>query len=320
MHKMSRREALGSCGALLLAGALPAADADEKGGEKGGDKGTCTFSIGTYGVKSIKTEDAITLIRDTGYDGIELAVRPDWDAEPARMPAARRREVKALLADSGLQLTALMEHLYPAKRPEQHTKDLERLRAVVQLACDITPGPAPLVQTVLGGGEWKSERERIRDRLVDWLAVAKAAGVVIAVKPHRGGVMSTPAEAVWLFRQLDETPWLRMVYDYSHYAFRDMSIEDTVATALPYTAHIAVKDAVEEGGRVVFKLPGESSGFDYEKLLGLFHKGGYRGDICCEVSGMVWGKPGYDPAAATKRCYENLAPIMERLGMRARRG
>ena len=42
-----------------------------------------------------------------------------------------------------------------------------------------------------------------------------------------------------------------MVYDYSHYAYRDMPLEETVRTALPYTAHVVVKDAVREGDRVV---------------------------------------------------------------------
>ncbi len=39
----------------------------------------------------------------------------------------------------------------------------------------------------------------------------------------------------------------------------------------------------------------------------LFHDGGYRGDVCCEVSSMVSGKPGHDPLTAAKTCYRNLA-------------
>ncbi len=304
---LTRRQMLCASSALLLPHARRAA-ADPPPEKQ------CSFSIGTYGMKDMATEDAIALIRDIGYDGVELAVRPDWDAEPARMPPERRRKVKGILAESGLKLTALMEHLYPAKRDEQHAKDLERLRQVLQLGHDL--GGAPLLQTVLGGGAWLDNRERIRDRVADWIAVGKAAGMVIAVKPHRGGVMSTPGEFVWLASQLGETPWLRTVYDYSHYAFRDMPVAETVATALPYTAHIAIKDAVQEGERVVFKLPGANGGFDYERLLGLFRDGGYRGDICCEVSGMVSGKPGYNPADAAKTCYRNIAPVLEQLKMR----
>jgi hypothetical protein len=32
----------------------------------------------------------------------------------------------------------------------------------------------------------------------------------------------------------------------------------------------------------------------------------YQGDVSCEVSGMVSNKPGYDPIAAAKTCFQNL--------------
>ena len=45
----------------------------------------------------------------------------------------------------------------------------------------------------------------------------------------------------------------------------------------------------------------------FAKLLKLLFDGGYRGDISCEVSGMVWNKPGYEPVAAAETCYRPLA-------------
>ena len=57
---------------------------------------------------------------------------------------------------------------------------------------------------------------------------------------------------------------------------------------------------------VMLALPG-AGGFDYAPLLRQFYQGGYRGDVCCEVSGLVSGKPGYDPAAAAKQCYAVLS-------------
>ena len=275
----------------------------------------CTFSIGTYAMKNMKVEDAIQLVADTGYDGIEIAVRPDWDSAPDKMSVERRQRVHALLQQTGLKLTAFMEHILPAKEDAQHVKDLERLKGVAQLAHDLSPDAPPLVQTVLGGGAWEENKRRILDRVGDWVDVLAKQHIVLAVKPHRGGVMSRPEEAVWLIQQLGDTPWLRMVYDYSHYAFRDMTIEDTVKTALPYTAHIAIKDAVQRGDKVAFDLPGATGGFDYATLLGLFHQGGYRGDICCEVSAMVSNKPDYDPVEAAKSCYKNIAPMLIKGGI-----
>ena len=54
----------------------------------------------------------------------------------------------------------------------------------------------------------------------------------------------------------------------------------------------------------------------FESVLRTMHEAGYRGDVCCEVSGMVFSQKGYDPVAAAKTCYANLAPAFERAGIR----
>lgn len=267
-----------------------------------------TFSFGTYGMKSMSTEEAIRTVAEIGYDGIEIAARADWDAAPSRMPKPRREHVCTLLEDSGLRLTALMEHLFPAKDEAEHQVGLARLRDVAQLGHDLSPHTPPLIQTVLGGGMWEDQNAMFLDRLGDWAKLAEETETVIAIKPHRGGGMSQPSEAVWLIQQLGDTPWIRMVYDYSHYAFRDMSVAETVETALPYTAHIAIKDTLKTDKGFQFVLPGESKFIDYADLFRRFYLGGYRADICCEVSGMVSGQAGYDPIAAAKTCYANIAP------------
>ena len=98
-----------------------------------------------------------------------------------------------------------------------------------------------------------------------------------------------------------------MVYDYSHYAFRDIDLVESVRAALPYIAHVAVKDAVEQDGKVRFELPGTAGTINFVTLLKELNAGGYRGDISCEVSGMVSGKPDYQPLPAAETCYRNLA-------------
>ena len=276
-----------------------------------------TFSFGTYGMKSLPVEQALRTIADVGYDGVEIAVMPEWDSAPSKLSDERRGAVRRLLSDLDLRLTALMEHLPPSRDDADHRAAVDRLRQAVDLGRALAPESPPLVQTVLGGGRWDEMKSIYRDRLGDWLErVFKPAQVTLAIKPHRGGAMSRPEEAIWLIEQLGRPPLLRIVYDYSHYAFRDMPLEQTVETALPWTAHIAVKDAIEQDGKVAFALPGESRTFDYARLFTLLREGGYAGDVCCEVSGMVWNRPGYDPAAAAKTCYANLAPALQQAGLR----
>ena len=313
---ITRRAALRqSTAATAALWALPRqTQADDPGSSTKSSNG-CTLGFSTYGMKSLKVEQAIATVAEIGYDAIEIAVRADWDSAPARMSPQRRLKVRRLLSETNLRLTSLMEHLIPESGDKPRTAELDRLAGVFELADDLSRNKKPLVQTVLGGGQWDKKREFFRDRLGDWLELAEKHEVVIAIKPHRGGGMSRPSEAVWLIEQLGHPRWLRMVYDYSHYAFRDMPLEKTIDTALPYTAHIAVKDPAQQGGRVVFKLPGEAATIDYAKLIRQFYDGGYRGDFNCEVSGMVSGKPGYDPSAAARRCYKAIAAAFESSGV-----
>ena len=271
---------------------------------------TLTLGFGTYGMKELSTEKAIESISDIGFDSVEITVNRGWDADSAVLAKARRATIASLIRDRGLRLTSLMEHVPPSNAKNQRVA-LERLRLAAGVAHDLAPKAPPLVQTVLGGGDFASIKTALRDRLGEWIDVAESTDTTIAIKPHRGGAMSKPSEAVWLMEQLGNPARLRMVYDYSHYAFRDLSIESTVQTSLASTAHIAVKDAVQAAGRVVFKLPGEAGTVDYSKILRLFFTGGYRGDVNCEVSGQVWSQKNYDPIAAAKRCYKNMSAAFE---------
>jgi sugar phosphate isomerase/epimerase len=307
MRAPNRRRFLGTAAAAtFLAGGK-----SEPASRTGVDRKGCSLSIGTYSLKGIALEEAITLVAGIGYDGIDIATQTGFDGEPSKMPPSRRQDVRKRLDAAGLALTALMEQISPSVDDARQATDVDRLARVADLARELSPDRPPLIQTVLGGGSWDEKKALFRDRLGGWVDATRRRGVVLAVKPHRGGALSRPSEAVWLIRQLGDTRWLRMVYDYSHYAFRGMTVEGTVREALPYTAHVVVKDAVERGPRVEFVLPGESGAFDYGPLLRPFYAGGYRGDVCCEVSSMVSNTPAYDPRAAARTCYANMARAFE---------
>lgn len=278
------------------------------------------LGFSTYGAKNLKTETTIDLIVDTGYDSVEITVWPNWDAAPANMSPVRREQIRKQLSDSGLVLTSLMEHVYPEANDSKHKASLERLKAVFQLANDLCPEKPPVVQTVLGGGNWENKKTLFVDRVGDWVALGKSFGIVTCVKPHRGGGMSKPSEAVWLIDQIGDSKWLKMVYDFSHYAFRDIPLRESIEKSLPHIGHVAVKDAVQtlKNGkpRVEFRLPGEAGTIDFVTILKTLNDGGYSGDISCEVSGMVSGKPGYNPTSALKTCYANMSKAFEQAGIR----
>jgi len=183
-------------------------------------------------MKSLKTEDAIRILREIGYDSVELTAIKGWDGEPAQFDAARRITMRKRFTDLGLKLSALMENLPPHPTTRPIARHSIALKLAAQLAHDLCPDRPPLIETILGGTDWPKAKELFLRRLPDWAKLADAESVVIAIKPHRNSAMNRPEQAIELFEALGKPPRLRMVYDYSHYAMREMPMDQTIRTSL----------------------------------------------------------------------------------------
>lgn len=317
MQPWTRRRMLRGAACTGLSTLLPAARIWGRAGSKRQRSGL-TLGFGTYGTRGMKTEAAIKLLAEIGYDAVELTATEGWDAEPGKMPKVRRAAIRRQIDQSGLVLASLMENLRPSGEKAAQEKNIRRLREAAELAHDLSPQQPPIIQTVLGGKNWQQSKQLFLDRLGKWSEVARSTKTIIAIKPHRGGGMSQPREAVWLIEQLGKNSSIQMCYDYSHYAFRQLDLKETIRTALPYLAHVAVKDAVQRDGKVTFVLPGEASTIDYVTLLKTLAAGGYTGDICCEVSSAVWRQPQYDATVAARTCYRNMAAVFKKAGLSRR--
>lgn len=251
----------------------------------------------------------------TGFDSIEIAAMPTYHGAPDQLTPADRQEVRQLVSDSGLQIGALMG--LPNPDPKKSAEQNAWVEQMLQLAHDLSPQKPPIIQSVLGGGEWMEKRSIFRDVLGSWTELARKAGIRLAIKPHRGQAMSLPEHAIWLFEQLKQQESLCMVYDPSHFVFRGLDLQKTVQQSLRYTGYIVLKDAVEQDGKVNFALPGESRTMPHVELLRQFIEGGYRGEVCSEVSSMIWRQAGYDCKQATEVCFQNLSSIVDKASVGA---
>jgi inosose dehydratase len=158
-------------------------------------------------------------------------------------------------------------------------------------------------------------KERLVDRLRAWADMAAAAKVVLAIKPHVGNALHTPDDALWLVRQV-RSPHLKLALDPSHFHLRGFSPEKTVPALAPETTFVHVKDARGTADKFEFLLPGEG-GFDDGTYFALLKKAGYRGPVVVEVSGQISNRAGYDPVAAARKSYQNVAPALA--GLRVKR-
>ncbi len=271
------------------------------------------MGFGTYGLPGYSLQEAIRLVADTGFASIEFASMPGYHGAPDQISAVQRKLIRGLAVESGLKIGALMG--LPTPDAGKQAENTESVKQMLQLANDLAADDPPIIQSVLGGGQWQEKQDLFRDCLGPWVELAAEANVELSIKPHRGHAMSLPEHAVWLIEQLGASGKLSLVYDYSHYAFRDLKLEHTVMTALPHTGYLVVKDAVQIDGKVSFLLPGESGDMPHARILKMFHDGGYRGEVCCEVSSQVWKAEGYDPKLATEACHANLVAIYSAAGL-----
>jgi inosose dehydratase len=280
-----------------------------------------TLGFNTYGLHQLTTEDAIRTLAKIGYDSVQFDAGARTDADPATVNAARRADLRKVLQDTGLKLTAMQGVGSPTVDDKRHAADLERFKVMAQYAHDLCPGHPPLIEAGLGGRDpFAKMKPLFLRRLADWVKLAEASDIHIVIKPHRDTSMDRPEQAVELFKDLGSPERLRMSYDYSHFVLRDMPLEETIRVALPWTGFVALKDCAIENGKSAFKLPGETGKIDYAALLRQFHEGGYRGDYNCEVSVQIWRKPGYDGIVAAKTCYESIAPAFVAAGVPRARG
>lgn len=308
-HLITRRPflayAAGLAGSLALTPSAPAADDRPIG---------LGFSL--YGMKTLSLAKALETCREIGYDCVELPLMPCWPADPEKLAFSARKELKTALKKCGLRLSALMENLSLLADEKTHAANLQRLKLAAELAHELVPDKPPIIETILGGkpAEWVGVKEKMAERLRDWEKFAEAANTVVAIKAHVAGALHTPADAAWLLKQVD-SKFVRLAFDYSHFQLQKISLENALDTLLPHTVFIHVKDAEGDAAKFQFLLPAEKEN-RYPEYFKLLAEKKYRGDVVVEVSGQIHSRPGYDPVAAARKCYEPLAAAMREAGVK----
>jgi sugar phosphate isomerase/epimerase len=274
------------------------------------------FGNGTYGMKSMKTEDAFRTLAEIGYDGVELCVIAGWPTDPANLSSVQTHELRNLVNDSGLALPAMLENLPFSESPEKRASNLERLKLDVALANELVPSSPPVIDTILGGksADWERLKEPLAEELSKWAKIAEDAKVTVCFKPHAAQAVNSPERTIWLLNQV-RSPRIRVIYDYSHFFVEGFPLASSLKELLPYTALISVKDSEGTPEDHKFLLPGDGK-TNYLEYFRLLKELRYSGFVSVEVSAMVFKAPGYQPIPAYKLCYERLAPLFAKAGLR----
>ena len=112
------------------------------------------LAFSAWAMRELPLERQIDLVKRAGYAGICLVSDPRFSALDAlHTSAADRRQLRAMLDDAGLALTAIAGHanlLDPD--PKQRQQNMDRVRAGLELAADLAGNSAPPPLVCMGYG------------------------------------------------------------------------------------------------------------------------------------------------------------------------
>lgn len=235
---------------------------------------------------------------------------PGFPTDLENLSPAATGDIRSRLDNLGLRASSLLVDMSLVADAETHAANLETIRRAAEFAHGLGQRATPVIQTVMGGrsADWDASKALMAGRLREWGTAAASAGITVAVKGHALMAADRPGRVLWLLR-MAQSPAIVVAYDYSHYEFLGISLEDSLRALAPYTRFVHLKDCIRDGGPPRFLLPGEGR-TDYPRYLRLLRQLGYSGPVVAQASSMVFSRPGYDPIAAAGKCYATLAPAV----------
>jgi len=238
-------------------------------------------------------------LKSIGYDGIEIApytLAPD----PMDLNTARRRELRDLMLDEGIDFVGLHWILVGPQTlhvttPDQSLRERSwrYVQSLVELCSDLGPGGvlvfgSPKQRTATGGSTPEEAKRRFVEGLADLAPYAEERGVTILVEalPYsQSNVVHTLAEATVVVREIN-SPAVRTMFDCHNAEDETEPHSALIERNFDLIRHIHVNEM--DGRR-----PGTGN-YDFRSLFRTLDRLGYRGWISLEVFDF---KPDADTVA-----------------------
>lgn len=229
----------------------------------------------------------VEFVKATGYDGLELAPYTFADSV-ADISADRRKELKRIAADHGLELTGL--HWLLVKPVGLHltspdaavrAKTVDYLRHLIDFAGDVgakfmvfgSPNQRKVVPEITREQGWRYAVEGFA-ACGDSAASRGVTFCLEALPESLTNILNTNAEVIRMVREINH-PSIRMMIDVKSMCAESIGIPDNIRHSREFFRYVHANDANLRG-------PGFGD-VDFKPILGTLREVGYAGWVSVEV-------------------------------------
>jgi sugar phosphate isomerase/epimerase len=268
------------------------------------------FALGysTYALKMLDPFEAVRLIKDVGYDALEICAADGWPSSPESFTRLQQADLGKLAQDLGFPSPILFALIDVCAPHSDRMVMLESTKMKFEMIQRMHHDDSPILITTTPGHSappWESGKEQIRDAFMSLADMAAENDIVVSIEAHAGTDFETPEKAVWMMEQTQH-PNLKLDLDISHFVVEGSEMVHSVELCAPHSSMVHIKDGEKVNGQVEFCLPGDG-GIDIPGFLGALRANGLEDmPVFAEVSVQQSREPDYSHRGAAEFCFKAL--------------
>lgn len=247
------------------------------------DKGPLRYAFMSFSCPELTLAEMLALARRLGYDGIEPRLASQHrHAIESDVDAAKRREIRRQVADSGISLACLATSCRYAD-PATVQANVEETRRCLDLAGDLG---CPRLRVFGGAIPKEVSREQAIDQVGEALrslaGQARERGVTLCCETHDDWTL--PAHWAEVMRRVS-SPSVAVNWDVMHPVRQSkVTMDQAFETLRPWIRHVHVHDGAEVQGQLVLRPIGQGA-IDHRRAVQLLKTAGYDGFLSGEWIG-----------------------------------
>jgi sugar phosphate isomerase/epimerase len=252
--------------------------------------------------------EAVRMIKDVGYDALEICAADGWPSSPIEFSENQQRELAKLSQGLGFESPIMFALIDVCAPHSDRMPMIELTKKKFDMVQRLHYDDSPILITTTPGHSappWESGKEQIRDAFMSLADMAAENDIIVAIEAHAGTDFETPEKAVWMMEQTQH-PNLKLDLDISHFVVEGAELVHSVDLTAEHSAMVHIKDGEKIDGQIQFCLPGDG-GIDIPLFMTALRSNGLENlPVFAEVSQMQSREADYQPRAVAEFCYNAL--------------